>query len=48
MQEAWEVHEESIGTTEVRIIGHTCLGPELIGAEREYGDQANTDIIGYS
>ena len=47
MQENWQMHEESIDPHD-RVIGYTCLGPELIRTEREYCDWASADVIGYS
>ena len=48
LQGNWQAHEESIGANKERVIGYTCLDPELLGAEREHGDWANVDVIGYS
>ena len=48
VQGAWQVREEPIGAAKERAIGYACLEPGLLGAEREYCDWANTDLIGYS
>ena len=48
MQETWQAHQDSIDTTTDRIVGYTCVGAELVGAEREYCDWANAEFIGYS
>ena len=48
MQGNWQVHQEALGTTEERSIGYVCRGAELLGADAEKCDWANTELIGYS
>ena len=48
MQENWQVHEEALDTTKERVIGYSCLDPELLGTDAEKCDWANTEFIGYA
>ena len=47
MQESWQVHQEALSTTKERVIGYSCLDAELLGADAEKCDWANTEFIGY-
>ena len=48
MQETCQVHHEALGTTTERAIRYSCLDAELLGADAEKCDWANTEFIGYS
>ena len=48
MQESWQVHEEPLDATKGRGTGYSCLDPELLGADAEKCDWANTEFVGYS
>ena len=48
LQEDWQVHHEALVTTKERVIGYPCLDAELLGAESERCDWANTEFIGHS
>ena len=48
MQENWQVHQEALDTAKERVIGYSCLDAELLGADAEKCDWANTEFIGYS